>query len=82
MVELSRSISGGTEAEILDFLKEAYPGKILFSIDEVARIRGVARGTQYNQLSSGTSPVRFSKKGGKPKALIFDVAKGLARDYA
>ena len=64
--------------EILESLERAYPGKLRLSVGEVANIFGSAKGTIYNQLSAGTCPIRFSRNGGRPRALIHDVAAYLA----
>jgi len=82
MVEVKlQSVSGieKTELEILKLLKEQFPDKILLSIPEVAHVLRKSPGTIYNLISSGNCPVRFSRKGGKPLALLSDLAHAIAQ---
>jgi hypothetical protein len=80
MAEVSvHDANGNTEAEILQLLRQEYPGKLLFSIREVAEIIRLKPGTLYNRISQGNCPVRFSRKGGKPMCLISDLARGIAQ---
>jgi len=64
--------------EVLTLLQSEYPGQLLFSIPEVAKILRLKTGTLYNRISKGTCPVHFSRRGRRPMALVTDLARGIA----
>ncbi|WP_319526417.1 hypothetical protein [uncultured Desulfosarcina sp.] len=63
--------------EILNALKEKFPGKILLSPEDIANVYDIAVASIYNQ-----SGKRFSLPpiggGGRPRWRIYDVARDLA----
>jgi len=53
--------------------QDRYQGPVLLSVNELAKILGMARQTIYNQLSTGELPIVPKRWGrGKRKKVVFD----------
>jgi len=64
--------------DVLDHLKESYPGKARLSVAETASALGIARQTLYNALYTSTLAIRPVYIGRRPGFLVTDIARHLA----
>ena len=67
--------------EVLSTIEQLHPGKLRLGVVEVSALTGDAPGTIYNRISKSAVnpyPIRFDRAGGRPRALIHDVALFLA----
>lgn len=67
--------------EILDLLREQFPGRLLINVQELADVSGYKKQTIYNRIYSKSSRPFFIspvRPNGKPLFRINDVARGLS----
>lgn len=68
-------------SEILETLKQAYPGKINLNVREFSKAAGIAPGTVYNGIcrkSTVPLPIQVTRVRNKPFFRVHDVARYLA----